>query len=828
MIRHFCLLLICYTLPFELAAADANWSLRTWQADDGLPDNDVTGIAQSAEGYLWVATHAGLARFDGLRFEPWTLPVGAGISNSMVRVLGLGLDGQLWAGLETMGGLMVGLSDRATNVFTAAEGVPQSKPQDIAPTLGGSIWAGYSDGAICRFSKETLTRFGPRDGLPVGPGGWLTTDKDNRLWFAKAGRVGFFDGEKFQVKFSVPGQVIRLGRVRAGGIWILADKRLMKSDGVSEPLFVAELPAQRASVEPTFVYEDRTGGVWLGTKVMGLHYWDGQQLVRVETSHSDVAAIMEDREGNIWVGTEGGGLDRLRHRILELNSFATGLTFEAARSVCVDEAAGIWVVGTDGALARNQNGRWLTVTNGEGWSGALATCVANDRQGGVWVGTFGGQLLHWQGGKFSLLRRADGLAGNAVRALFMDSRQDLWIGLENSNCLQRLRAGKLQTFLQPDNSRSIRSIVEDAAGKIWLATSSGFLLRVEGDQLLDETSRALQPTKPIRALDVSADGGLWIGYAGAGVGWLRNGKFSRFGIEQGLLDNNICDIESEAAGALWFTSGHGMFQVRAREFEEVANGRASGVLAVDFGRNEGLLNLQGSYGYWPTTARGADGRLWFATRSGLVAARPARVQPNRVPPMVMIERVLVDGQPKSLPGASGWVRLPPTHRKLELEFTALNFAAPESVQLQHRLEGWDDAWSEPKLERNVVLPRLPAGRYEFQVAARNAAGVWNRTGATLRFEVEPFLWQRWWFQLAAVLGFTGVVVAIVRYASYRRLRQRLLRLEQETALQRDRARIAHDLHDDLGANLTQIALLSELAQNDFEKPAAARGHLDRR
>jgi len=148
--------------------------------------------------------------------------------------------------------------------------------------------------------------------------------------------------------------------------------------------------------------------------------------------------------------------------------------------------------------------------------------------------------------------------------------------------------------------------------------------------------------------------------------------------------------------------------------------------------------------------------------------------------------------------------------------------------LQHRLEGWDDAWSEPKLERNVVLPRLPAGRYEFQVAARNAAGVWNRTGATLRFEVEPFLWQRWWFQLAAVLGFTGVVVAIVRYASYRRLRQRLLRLEQETALQRDRARIAHDLHDDLGANLTQIALLSELAQNDFEKPAAARGHLDRR
>jgi signal transduction histidine kinase len=193
---------------------------------------------------------------------------------------------------------------------------------------------------------------------------------------------------------------------------------------------------------------------------------------------------------------------------------------------------------------------------------------------------------------------------------------------------------------------------------------------------------------------------------------------------------------------------------------------------------------------------------------------------------VLIERVLVDGRPVSVPVNDLPVRLPPDHRKIEVEFTALNFAAPESILLQHQLAGWDDAWSEPKAERSVAYSRLGAGSYEFQVTARNAAGIWNREGAKFNFIVEPFLYQRWWFRLLVISAFTFVVIAVVRYASFRRLRTRVQRLEQEAALARDRARIAQDLHDDLGANLTQIALLSELAQNDFNKPDEARGHID--
>ncbi len=822
----FYVLLTCCVGRQVSVAADSLWSLRSWQAEDGLPDNNVTGVAQTSEGYLWVSTHAGLARFDGVRFVSWPLPVGTGISNSLVRTLMLGRDNQLWAALEAGAGLVVGFSGPATNVFTSASGVPNFKPLVMAQTPDGAVWVSYVDGSVCRMAKAKVERFGSREGLTGVGGSWLATDADGQLWFAKAGRVGVFTNGQFEAKWNSPNRIVRIARARDGGVWIVAGLQLLKCVHGREPVALARISTQRPGVEPAVIHEDRLGGVWIGTTAGGLFRWDGKEIAPVETSHSDITSVTEDSEGNIWAGTEGGGLDRLRHRVLELHGSADGLPFETARSVCVDDAGVVWATGANGALVRYNADRWQTITNGLGWQGARATCVANDRRGGVWVGTYHGGILHWQDGRFNALRREDGLAGETVRALLVDSRGDLWIGLETANCLQRLHDGVLKTFAQPAGSRTIRAIVEDAAGKIWLGTSDGFLLRVEGDELVDETPRALQPTKPIRALHATPDGSVWIAYAAAGVGWLRGGKFSRFGMEHGLPNNYICGIASDDGGALWFTSGHGIFQVRQREFETVAEGRSSRVLAVDFGRNEGLLNLQGSYGYSPAAAQGTNGQMWYATRSGLVAARPDRVQANRIPPMVLMEQLMVDGRPMALPANGGRVRLPPDHRKVEVEFTALNFAAPESILLQHRLTGWDEDWSEPKSERSVAFSRLQAGQYELHVMARNAAGVWNREGAKLMFEVEPFLWQRWWFRIAAVGAFTVVIIAIVRYVSFRRLRQKLLRLEQETALQRDRVRIAHDLHDDLGANLTQIALLSELAQKDFEKPAAARGHLD--
>lgn len=798
-----------FTVGNVSGAGVSPWAVRAWQAEEGLPDNNVTGIAQTHEGYLWIATHGGLARFDGARFQLQHLPWAFVRSNSLIRATFLGQGKTLWIALEVERGLVFGLSETQTNVYTANDGLPGFKPLVITQTGDGAVWVGYVDGSACRLAGGKVTRFGSQEGLAGASGCWLTTDSDGQLWFAKVGHVGVFQDGAFQSRFTLPERVIRIVGARDGGLWIAAGKRLLKSVEGKEAVLLGELPTDRPGVEPSVLFEDRTGGLWIGTTAGGLFHWNGKEIVAAETSHSDITSITEDREGNIWVGTEGGGINRLRNRTLELHGSAAGLPFETARSVSEDNAGTIWATGANGALVRRVKADWEIVPEGNGWSGARATCVASDRSGGVWIGSYRGGLIHWRDGQFTTLTRNDGLGGDNVRALLVDNKTNLWIGLETANCLQRLNEKGFITFTQPAGSRTIRAIVQDSSGEIWLGTSDGFLFRVQGESLIDETSKALQPSKPIRSLYADPDGGLWIGYAGAGLGWLREGKFRCFGTQHGLLDNYISGIESDGSSAMWLSSGHGIFTVSRRQLEATSANSAERLLAVDFGRNESLPNLQGSYGFAPASMHASDGRVWFATRSGLVVANPARMQPNRIPPPTLIERVALDGKEVSLASESV-LRIPPGHRRLEFEFTAFSFAAPESIMFKCKLEGWDEDWREPMDKRRMEFQRLGAGNYVFRVVARNSTGVWNPKGAEIRFTVDPFLYQRWWFRIGAGAIIIALLGWTIRSYERRKLRAKLAELERQQAVERERARIARDIHDELGTGLTQISLLADV------------------
>jgi signal transduction histidine kinase len=235
--------------------------------------------------------------------------------------------------------------------------------------------------------------------------------------------------------------------------------------------------------------------------------------------------------------------------------------------------------------------------------------------------------------------------------------------------------------------------------------------------------------------------------------------------------------------------------------------------------------MQGAFEYAPGAAKSRDGRLWFPMRTGLAVVYPHNVPASREPPPVLIERVTVDGRPAAMDAGRQFV-LPPAHLRLELDFTALSFVTPENVRFRYRLVGWDPGWIDGGSQRSVNYSRLPAGAYTFHVTACNNAGLWNEHEAAVGLTVLPFFWERGSVRAVSLGVFTIGVIAAVRYVSFRRLRLRLAKLEQETALHHERTRIAQDLHDDIGANLTHIALLSELAQKDFDQPIKAQAHLD--
>jgi signal transduction histidine kinase/ligand-binding sensor domain-containing protein len=815
---------ICaFAMKASATTNNSTWSARVWQTDNGLPDNSVTGVAQTPDGYLWVSTESGLARFDGARFQDFALTAPSGRTRPLIRVMSLGQGNQIWLAVE--GGLAVMLSPQATNLFTAKDGITYGTPQAIARDRRDDMWIGYADGSVCWITKGHVTRFADSK-APAGRGPCtLASDINGQVWFAKAGHIGVVRDENFQSLLTLNEATIKLGRARVGGMWICAGLQLWHCNENGTAISCGTLPTDRSGVEPTVVFEDRTGAVWVGTSVNGLFHYDGTNFEQVETSHEEILCLGEDDQGDLWAGT-GGGLNRVRHRVVELQAGESGLPVTRVRSICQDKTGVMWAVAQNGELARYTGSKWRSVTSRDGWPGARATCAVSDGADGVWVGTQDTGVVHWTSGQCRILGPGNGLAGKSVRGLFLDHAGDLWIALDSPAAFQRLHEDRLQTYVEPHPGSYIRAMAEDTAGTLWCGTQNGVLFRVEGDTLKDETALQsfLHPIA-IRCMTALPDGSVWIGYAGAGVGLLRNGKFAHISEEQGLHDAYICSMEADDRGRLWCAADRGIFEVSLGELEGVAEGRVARVNSFLFGRDEGLASLQGSFEYAPGAAKSGDGRLWFPMRTGLAMVNPNGFPANRMPPPVLIERVAVDELPVAM-DAEGRFVLPPAHRRLDVDFTALNFVTPENVRFRYRLEGWDSGWIDGGAQRSANYSRLPAGTYKFCVTACNDAGLWNKNGAVIALIVQPFLWERWSVRAASLGVFTFGVIAAVRYVSFRRLRLKLARLEQETSLHRERARIAQDLHDDIGASLTHIALLSELAQKDFAKPIQAKAHID--
>ena len=501
---------------------------------------------------------------------------------------------------------------------------------------------------------------------------------------------------------------------------------------------------------------------------------EGNELEHIAVSHPEITALTEDREGNLWVGTAGGGLNLLRPRAMDLIGTKAGLPFESVRSVCQDADGEVWVALQNGSLARGNGSEWNAVSSAEGWPGGNANCVAPVQGGGVWIGTRDRGLQRWQAGKFQEWGQREGLSSQNVRSLLQAANGDLWIATDFPSRLWRFKDGKFQRLQLPAGVRAIRALAEGVAGTIWAGTSDGQILRIQGRAVASERGAAQhEPPYSVRCLHTTADGSLWIGYAGRGIGRWHDGRYSRITTAEGLYDDFVSQMLSDDQGGLWLTGNHGLFQVRLGELMDVAEGRSAHLRSNVYGRGEGLPSLQPVYENCPTAWRGNDGQLWFSTRKGLLWVQPDKIRDNPIPPAVFVKEVKMDDQrwrsmtasfPLLPPGESKLMdlhpsgeplQLPPQHNKIEFAFTALSFNSPENVQSRYCLKGFDTEWIEAGTQRTAKYPRLPAGRYEFDVTACNEAGVWNKTGFHLPFVVRPFFWQTWWFRALLVMTFTA-------------------------------------------------------------------------
>lgn len=838
--------LIWLVLPLPLlAATNTAWFARAWQTEDGLPEHTIVGLEQTPDGYLWVATHRSLSRFDGVRFQDFAPATPTSPTENQIRAMLRDRRGRLW--LARDGGAVVCVeAGKITQVLTLEEASPGAPARAMAEDAQGNIWISDSTGAVFRIQDGKVRSFGTADGLPGQGICWLTTDTLSQFWFSQAGHVGVLRDDRFVTLRTAGQPSSRIAPASQGGIWFCAGLKLFHYRAGGELEAVAELKLEPGLTEVavTALYEDKAHGLWMGTSSGGLFRYDAEGLQSVGTSHPNIINISEDSEGNLWVGTRGGGLNRLSPRAVQLLGPASGLPFAAVQSAAEDAAGALWIAGQNGALACRSNGVWSLVSSNASWPGGAVTCVAAETGGGLLIGTRDKGVFRHQRGTFTSLALNRQLPNLAIRSLYPGTNGDLCVGVSSAVARFQSRDGSLKNFPLPAGASDVRTIIQDASGDVWLGTTSdGLLLRIHGDALINETTNVMRGPQHIRCLQVTSDGSLWIGYAGQGLGRFKSGRYFQFRAGHGLWDEYISQILPDDRGRLWIAGNRGIFQVARSELAAVAEGHASRARAVVFGRGEGVPNLQATFGIAPAAAQTRDGRLLMPMLTGLAIIEPRVLQRNPLAPPVIVERLTVNGRTVAaydIPGVTGDnnkelspvnlralpapLRLGPGVNELEFEFTGLSLAAPENVTFRYQLEGLDQDWVDAGTVRVARYPNVRPGDYRFRVTACNHDGIWNDVGAAVALTVAPHLWEATWFRVLGGLATPVLLGGGVLLTVRRRYRRKLERLEQQRALERERTRIAQDLHDDLGAGLVEINFGSELAQDPTLGPDEVREH----
>lgn len=800
-------------------AVTHDYLVENWQADEGLPRDTITSIVQDQTGYLWLGTPYGLIRFDGVRFEAWEQEVSPALARGEVWQVLSGRDSALW--LTTRRSGLLRLANRAVQRYCWDSPTEPVAVDSITQDQDGILWVAMGNGKLRKFVDEKMVDAAELPGLTSGPM-WFTLKTDTRggLWFHKQEFYGRIVGGAVTNVTRIPRSVINLAPSQDGGMWLSTGndlRRLLPGQTNSETI-VAPLPfATYGTYNVRTIYEDRAGMLWVGTLKQGLFRLVDGQLQKIPGVHHIILAITEDREGNLWVGTEGGGLFKVRPRVFKLTGVPEGLpegnVVSVSENWIVPRIGGPRKISADGSLEKPA-----------GLPDSVIS-VLPDSNGGVWFGTTINQMLHMtKDGQLSLVRISQ-VPNRQSRVLHCDQQGNLWIGCYPAG-LSVLPAGKPQSFRNPGSKKfsaaTVTAIAESKEGVIWVGTSLGEIHRWNGRNFVTYGVANGLPGPPIGALMFSHADTLWVGTLGGGLGCLRDGQFKFASPNAGLPDNVLSQLIEDDLGWLWVGSSHGIFRVRLAELNDYMAGRRKAVAAVQFGRADGLQHIQCSVGYQPSVWKTAAGELRFATSKGMLTVNPSLLPVNPLPPPLVLEQVLVDGMAVT---NRAELPLPHDYKRIQFHYAALSFISPDKMHYRRLLSGFDEGWIEDGQERTAAYPRLPPGRYQFRFTACNNDGVWNEKPIGLNIEVKPAFWQTGWFRLGAVLLFAGLVAAAARYIAIVRMRRKIQCLEHAHALDRERVRIARDLHDDLGARLTQIAFATDIAATELSDPVETKAQL---
>lgn len=840
----------------------AQYRIDRWTADDGLPQNSVYAIVQTRDGYLWLATLDGLARFDGVRFTVFNKSNSPGIVNNRFVSLFEAGNGDLWAGTEESGagrfrGGRFEHFGADTNVPNIVYWIVADANADGAMLLDDKFQAfRFSNGKFSAF--EARLNFSPPAQItrPASIKIPCRSDSANRFSECLSGGrwIKFSTGDN-----SPQSSFVRAAQETANGIvWLItADGRLARAengtitrvfderDGLPKrPLyFVTGARLALAAKDP----DGALRLIDLPSMQKELLFKKGAAATAA-LERAEILSTDQDGEGNLWFGSRRDGLFRARKQIVTAYSEADGIRDKNVYPIYEDRAGTVWV-GTTNGLFKRENETFALVESTEKFE---INAIGEDAAGRLLVSN-GGALYVRENNRFVPFDGGKLSAQLGIYAIHADRAGALWFGGDG---LRRFKDGVLKRFTVADGlaGNDVKVVIEARAGGLWIGTYDGLTHYKDGKFTSWREADGL-PSRTIRALYEDADGTLWIGSYDGGLARFKDGKFTRYDTKTGLPNDGAFQILEDENRNFWISSNRGIYRVSRDELNDYADGKRQTVAAIAYGKSDGMLNAECNGGRSPAGVKTRDGRLWFPTQDGTAVIDPQAVKANPLSPPVVIETVKIDNVEQPFAGdaeaerrgdagtqrqgdakafdeiaprprvpASPRLVIEPHQQSFEISYTALSFINSENLRFKYKLEGLDNDWVDAGIRRTAYFSHVPPGAYTFRVIAANSDNVWNERGAGIEIVVRPAFYQTWWFLMAS-----AAAIGLLAFGIYRRRlgesRRRQFAQEEFSrrlinAHETERRRVAAELHDSIGQSLAMIknsAVFGANTANDLDE-----------
>jgi len=789
------------------------YSRKVWTQAEGLPQDTIRAIAQTADGYLWLGTEEGLARFDGYEFTNFDKRDGD-LPSNYINALAATADGGLWIG--TAAGLTQ-YRDKRFRTFTNRDGLPED---DAITALyagrDGTLWI-VAGGWLSRFQNGRFTNYPPGPQLPVTAARAVVEDSDHRLWVGGLRGVGRFSAKGFALAIGEAELAERFVNCLAAGadgaVWIgtsggvieLSREGVLRSyrtaDGLPDPMVRA-------------LWCDRSGSIWAGTN-RGVARFNGQRftVALAATGQVSVRSISGDREGNLWVG-DNAGLSRLRDDPFTVYGRGEGWPSVNPTTAFQDRAGRVWVGFHESGLMLASGGERRVYTSHDGLPDNQVYSIRGTGAGDLLIGTRNG-LAVMSGASFRVYRPADRLGRWNVFDALEDAAGRIWIATPAG--LERSDGGGFSIVLpgEPVPNALLVTLCLGQDGAVWAGTSGKGLWRVRGDERRRFTTADGLSNNAVRSIYQDPDGTLWIGTFGGGLNSFRDGRFAHYTEKDGLLSDNIAKIVDDGP-SLWLATTRGICRIEKTQLREFAAGRRKTLVPVDYGVADGLRSGQCAPEY-PASAGGVrlrDGALWFPTGRGMAVFDPHAAPRSHVAPLVHVVEMTVDGQPVDLTRPA---RLAPGTGRLQVRYTAIHLSAPERVEYWYKLEGLNRDWVLAGSRRPIDYNGLPHGKYRFVVLAEALGAPPAET--SYAFELLPHYYETAWFRISALALLGGLV-----WLGFR-MRVRHIASRFSLVLE-ERARLAREIHDTLAQGFVGISSqLDAVAQSMPADDSPARQYL---